>query len=476
MHKQYLFQDPISRVEERFYQSIQAAQIQDSRDPASEDVDIPAQQREAFHNWTLTVDVCALDQYRVNFGKDFNIVKSFEQYRKDVEAKLKDFRFSGHLVQIGSCWDGSKVGRVNEMDCLFVIDHTSIDFKTTEKPGEYKIFFQGEELNPRNVNVEFADYLETIVNDIQLPTNIRHSGYAAPAFSGLRYNGPAVTSLFEYRLEEGDSVQISLDLTLAFPVDLDISAVKDLGRFVLEKVSYVARENVSKQFGTSQVHVVPNLLKEIWQLSTAYLEANMLRDLPENSSVNITLHNCKGLIHQLEKLKPEQRLSHLPTGSPVEQVASRTIQDIMAYRRGKEEEERLRLNKRMRYEHVYLSPAEREELGETSKSAISVNTAAVKHIILGKAFTRKGAFSEENLATSDEMMREVFREISDTSSVSVPHSFLGTPISKFSLLPYLSSVKYQMVRTVGEECQQLLQKAMTEVRMLLIICYMFIAI
>ncbi len=320
--KNHLFQDTISRVQARFYQSLQSAQLQDRSHSNSDDVDIATDQREAFHNWTLTVDVCALDEYRVNFGKDFNIVKSFEKYRSDVEAKLKNFRFSGHLVQIGSCWDGSKVGRVHEMDCLFVIDDNPIDLETTGKLGEYKLFFRGEELNPRKVNIEFADYLEPIVNDIQLPPNIRHSGYAHPRFSGLRFNGPAVTSLFEYRPEQGDAVQISLDLTLAFPVDQNNTPVRDLCIRVQEKVAHIAKESTSKQLATSQVHVVPNLVKEIWQLSTAFLEANILRDLPKNSSVNNTLHNCKGLIHKLEKLPPEQRLLPLHTSSPVEDVAS----------------------------------------------------------------------------------------------------------------------------------------------------------
>ncbi len=136
----------------------------------------------------------------------------------------------------------------------------------------------------------------------------------------------------------------------------------------------------------------------------------------------------------------------------------------MAYRQRRVKGNRLRLNERMRYEHVYLSPAEREGFGETSKSPISINTAAVKHIILCKAFSRMGSFSEGNLAPSDEMMREVFRELSDTPSVSVPHGFLGTPISKFSLLPYLANMKYDVVGTIREECQQLLHNTMTEVR------------
>ncbi len=382
-----------------------------------------------------------------------------------MEGKLKNFRFSGHLAQIGSCWDGSKVGRVNEMDCLYVIDHTPVELKATENPGEYKVLFEGDELNPRHVNVEFADYLDPIVKEMQLPSNIRHSGYAAPSFSGVRFNGPAVTSLFEYRLNEDNSFEISLDLTLAFPVDQDHEAAKDLCQRVQEKIAHIARENVSKQISTTQVHVVPNLVKKVWQLSTAYLEANILRDLPVDGSVNTALHNSKGLTHQLGEVKPEQRLLHLQTSTQVEDGGSRIMQDIMAYQAMEEptEEDRQELNQRMRYEHIYLSSEERTQLGETSKSAISINSAAVKHIILEKAFSRPGSFSSDGAVTSDELMRDVFRELSDTSSASVPHAFLTTPISKFSLLPSLASVKYEMVGAVRQECGQLLQNAMTEV-------------
>ncbi len=422
--------------------------------------------RAAFHNWTLTVDVCALDKYRVDFGKDFNVVTSFEKYRGDVEARLKRFRFSGHLVQIGSCWDGSKVGRVNEMDCLYVIEDSQLDLKVMDKRGEYQLFFQGEELNPRHVNVQFADCLESIVNDIQLPPNIWHSGYAAPSFSGVRFNGPAVTSLFEYKADEGDSFQISLDLTIAFQVDQTKAAVGDLCQLVQRWIAHIATENVTKQNATSQVHVVPNLVKEVWQLSTAYLEANILRDLPDNSSVKCTLHNCKVLIHKLENLKLEQRLLHLPSSTQGEKGKSRIMQDIMAYRSLKEptEEDRLKLNQRMHYEHIYLTSEERKQLGETSKSSISINSAAVKHIILDKAVGRPGSFSADRTVTPDETMRDVFKELSDTSRASVPHAFLTTPISKFSLLPCLTIVKCEVVGRVRQECQHLLQNTMTEVQ------------
>ncbi len=382
-----------------------------------------------------------------------------------MEAKLKNFKFSGHLAQIGSCWDGSKVGRVNEMDCLYVIDHTPVELKATDNPGEYKVLFQGVELNPRHLNVDFADHLDSIVKQMQLPPNIQHSGYAAPSFSGVRFNGPAVTSLFEFKLNQDKPFEISLDLTLAFPVDQDHDAAKELCQCVQEKIAHIARENVSKQIATTQVHVVPNLVKEVWQLTTAFLEANILRDLPVDGSVNTALHNCKGLTHQLGEVKSEQRLLHLQTSTQLEDGGSRIRQDIMAYRSMKEptEEDRRELNHRMRYEHIYLSSEERKQLGETSKSAISINSAAIKHIILDKAFATPGCFSADGAVTSDELMRDVFRELSDTSSASVPHAFLTTPISKFSLLPSLASVKYEMVGAVRQECQHLLQNAMTEV-------------
>ncbi len=466
MYKSALFQVSTSTLQEQFYQSLQSAQIKDRGDSSSEDVDIPAQKHEAFHNWTLTVDVCALDMYRVDFGKDFDIIKCFEKYRGDVEAKLKGFHFSGHLAQIGSCWDGSKVGRVNEMDCLYVIDHTPVELKATDKPGEYKLFLQDKELNPRLVNVQFADYLEPIVSEMQLPPNISHSGYAAPLFSGVRFNGPAVTSLFKYQSDQGDSFQISLDLTVAFPVDQDNAATRELCQRVQKRIAHIATENVSKQTATTQVHVVPNLVNEIWQLSTAYLEANILRDLPDNSLVNINLHKCKELIHKLENLEPTQRLLYFKNSTPEDTAESRVMQELEEYRSLKEpsEDDRLRLNQRMRYEHIYLHPTERQKLMETSKSAISINSAAVKHIILDKAFDQSGSFSAASDLTSDEMMRDVFRNLSDRSSVSVAHGFLGTPISKFSLLPALASLKYDLVKAVTQECQELLENTMTQVR------------
>ncbi len=402
------------------------------------------------------MDVCHLDSHKADFVLDRDVDKAFLRYRNTVQTQLSKHHaaFRGHLSPIGSCRDGSKIGRVNETDCLYVIDGSNIDAKATGAYGQYQIFFQGKELKARKFNVEFADCIEEALMKVELPQNLQHGGYAAPHFSGVRFCGPAVTSLYECQSGDGLSFPVSLDVTAAFPVPIKRfnKTVDD----VTSKLRDISKENYGKSLTEPQIHLVPHPLKDVWQLSTAHIEANLLRDLQEDWSIKSSLHNSKAVVHLLEKQSSVQ-------GHQLEQFQSPLAAELRRYQEMKDGDKqvlRRKLNQRMRYEHIYLSRTEREEFSEMPKKSIAINTAAVKHIIL------RSALREVNVRLcSDEMMREVFRELSDRTSYTVPHALLpGICIGKFSVLPSLGKHGATLARERQQQCQLLLYNAMTEVR------------
>ncbi len=129
----------------------------------------------------------------------------FTAYRNTVAAKLPEhadydgIKLSGQLKNIGSCQDGSKVGKMNEADSLYVVDE-NITVESTTIDGAYRILgeqkHQNFEIKPRCMREQFATGYEEVISKVPLPDCLRHGGYKSPDYSGLRYNGPAATSQF----------------------------------------------------------------------------------------------------------------------------------------------------------------------------------------------------------------------------------------------------------------------------------------
>ncbi len=169
---------------------------------------------EEFQQWVKSVDIYNLDKEEaVNFAAADPIVTGFGDSRNRVGRELsrlfkyKNVNLPGELKNIGSCWDGSKVGKVKEVDSLYVMHGGPFSIKATESPGFYNVFIEvGSsklEIKPRQLRKAFADVYDQIIFHTELPNCLRHGGYnssslrrhgeisAQTAYSGIRYNGPA---------------------------------------------------------------------------------------------------------------------------------------------------------------------------------------------------------------------------------------------------------------------------------------------
>ncbi len=420
-------------------------------------------------DWTFSINITSLDDNRIDFARDFDIVECFLEYRQQIQKYLPKHLLQqfppyrgahGSLAHIGSCWDGSKIGRMNEMDCLFVMDVPGLTVnKQSRHSGEYQVLINGQEIRPRNFNVLLANCLERTVLEIPLPPSIQHGGYATPDFSGLRFNGPASTALFLYNPDDEPEFPISLDVTPAFPVAMDSAERSQL----INHIGRIIQENKRTQIIINGPHVVPDILNDTWKLSTAQVEADILKELLHVCPQRVALARCKALFYHLEKQNTELTVFNTLVNQRQPMIVANLRKYMTTTDRRKRQKMRKDLNTRMRYEHIQIPPGQRSEFHETNKTGLSVNTAAVKHIILQYALGVKGAFSEEQDSVSRNMMHTVLTQLSDNRSPFITHAFLDAPISKYSVLPCMADSKKRMLATIRKECDLLSNNAVTTV-------------
>ncbi len=353
---------------------------------------------------------------------------------------------------------------MNEMDCLFVMDVPGLTINNqTQHSGEYQVLIRGKKLKARNFNILFANCLEKAVLEIPLPSRIQHGGYATPQFSGLRFNGPASTAQFLYKPVSGPEFSISLDITIAFPMDSESTERLQL----IQRIEPIIQENKRVQTIVNGPHVVPDILNNIWKLSTAVVEAEILNKLLHVCPLKVALGRCKALFHHLEKFNTKLSVFNTPTTERLSKIVADLRQYMITTDQAKRHRLRAGLNARMRYEHIQIPPAQRSELHETNKTGLSINTAAVKHIILAYALDVQGAFSEVQDSVSRDMMHTVLVHLSDPGSPGIRHAFLDTAISKYSVLPCMADSKQQMLATIRKECNLVSRNAVTKVSKLI---------
>ena len=111
----------LAQIEEAYYRAIEDAKLSDSTGNVSDNIKLPYS-KNAFQNWVKRVDIYDLDKQKADFYVDDAIVTKFTDYRNTVAAELPNYakyggiKLSGQLKNIGSCQDGSKVGKMNEAD------------------------------------------------------------------------------------------------------------------------------------------------------------------------------------------------------------------------------------------------------------------------------------------------------------------------------------------------------------------------
>ncbi len=449
----------LAQIEESYYRAIEKSKLSIN----APDYIVLHYAEEAFRNWVKRVDIYSLDKQKADFYVDDAIVMKFTGYRNIVAAELSKcieydgIKLSGQLKNIGSCQDGSKVGRMNEADSLYVLD-ANIRFESTGKDGAYRVFWEPKaptcEIKPRRLREQFANGYSGVISTVPLPDCLRHAGYRSPAYSGLRYNGPAATSQF---LTEDNSL-LTWDMTPAFCLDREDIKYQEIRKSISPALE-IYRDTM---FGDMGIHLIPDANDDIWKLSTAQLEADLLRELiPAVAPVRQALSNSKVLASQVKEWNAKN------LSPPVSGLASGwdIMNELDAYLESHEKDLGERLNQELRYAHIWIPPGKRKRYHEDQKPHVSINTAAIKHILLSEALKNPTAFEgKEDKELVRELMILVFNTLGDLTQFRSPHAFLkDVKIPHVSVLSSQASNKMVLALSIKEQCRMLVSEAMTKV-------------
>ena len=461
-------------IEKLYYKSIEAAKLDEATggDPGP-----PGYSTEEFTHWARNINIFTLGEGDADFSlrKHEKIVKEFGEYRGNLTERLSKLftcygvSLPGRLKDIGSCWDGSKVGAVNEMDSLYVVHGVNcLVGKHEDKLGVYRVFMKVDstlqEINPRAIRDQFAEQYSQLVSDMTLPGCLEHGGYKVSwsnqdnrgnpktRYSGVRYNGPAATSQFL----DKDKNLLTWNMTPAFVFPCDVQTRDALRQSMQPMIA----DNPDKMFPPCDILLIPDVVDNVWRRSTAQMEADILRVLWTEGPMKKSLSFCKVLSSRLKWWGGNVEIDDTGTVDIMKEL----IRNLTMHETQEKTAEELdKFMRKMRFGHIWIPAATKEKYLEDSKSNISINNAAVKHILFKAAFKRKGAFASwRNMALVKELIKEVFETLGNDDVYSSEHAFLpGVRISHFSVSPTVAHKKQALARDVCRQCRTLVQETMT---------------
>ncbi len=139
----YAFSE-LAEIETFYYSATKAAKLNERK--YSDVKCLPLYIKKKFERWARTIDIYDLEKFQADFSLDEEIVNTFGEYRHRVASELsKSFqydktKFKSQVRNIGSCHDGSKVGLMNEVDSLFVLEGYNIIVEERDRDGFYRVF------------------------------------------------------------------------------------------------------------------------------------------------------------------------------------------------------------------------------------------------------------------------------------------------------------------------------------------------
>ncbi len=423
--------------------------------------------KERISRWTAALSEPALFPYFDYFGLCVRHLCPIQTLCNFFEYCLtKQMYYPGHLLEIGSSKYSDETEVPKVLDYLYII-RCNAQVLADEQQGLYRVFrgLAGTEIRPWELIAHLADCVDKIMSEICLPCPLQHGGYASPDYSGVRINGPVISVSIQYPRMVGYR-EIPLQITPAFLLQTSCEEYKyvqgRIERIQVGNLNHRLKSPYSRDFRLD-VHVVPHPLKNMWQPSTAYVEYQITKQLSGFLPLGKAFAFARTLMGHQEK---HRQWGHLPTNSPSDESVSIT-HALERYSQITDEREkntyRLQLNTKMRYQHIYLPPEERSKFREVSKSAISVNTATLEHIIWSSAIETSSPFSScsrdwelRKTKITRQLVRDVYKELANTESLSVCHALLPLTLSKFSVLPSSLDEATQLVNTVQGECAAML--------------------
>ena len=404
--------------------------------------------------YVQAISISELEEESANFAAGHQVRTSLIEYLRKRTEQNGDFPLRGWIKKIGSSWDGSKVGQLDEVDTLFVLDLQQLSLVPVaeDTPGVSNILvaYKGGEHNAQQLSEIFAGALVKVL-DSDPPNDMEHNGYAAPQFSGIRVSGPAWTVLFRTGKDFGPMKKgsmVSVDITLALPFQCvkDSLQLNDALADISSWTDGIVKANKNKPLELpNEPHLIPSPGKGHWKLTTAHIEANVLHELETQAAAKRAYRLLKCLYRKLDKFIFSHKIIEL-------EISENELHDklLMILSPDAQPEIKANLRECMQYGHVLLTPEERKKYNELPKKCISVNTAAIKHLVFQKAETDDYSYMPDGLnenRTSD-LMKDVISEYT-SSDFFVVHGIHVNfdPICKFSALETLGDKICELAKT-----------------------------
>ena len=427
-----------------------------------------------FNEVASTISLSELQRDKARFA-------SGDHLRKDIlkqvtmVTKRDTFPYRGRIKKIGSCWDGSKIGHLDEIDTLFILDETEIKIRQNGDGFSFQVGFatQNECYTASQFVEHFANSINEVLLNYELPSTLAHGGYAAPEYSGVRMNGPAVTLLFSVTQDAGGMKtgdMVTVDITLAVPFsclryDSDLGDLCHyLASWVEERVAYVDYKPIGDLDGP---YLVLNHRNDGWQPSTAAAESDILHELDNEAPLKQTYRMTKSLVHMV---KQHEAFKSLFCGVVHMEDEKNTLgRHLDLYRNNVDQLNgyRQQLNSCMAYGHILIPWNMKKDYHEQEKQPIAVNTTALKHVMFGLA--KENDYKPQVLKAERvfQLMKEALKKFllcSGERPLFVKHSVTNFPeIAKFSLLADTVDEAAEMIGDVQQLYETLLTKVFTEV-------------
>ncbi len=466
-----------------YYDAIHDAKLDIPTNEIDDEIELPGFSVEEFNRWANKIDIYTQDK-DISTKQHDQIAKEFDSYRYELVIQLADeltydnLRLRGQLKDIASCIDGSKVGSSNEKYSLYVIHNLTVE--KSNNRGLYHVYLGKDpikhEIQPRRLCEQFAETFSKLICTTQLPDFLKHGGYNSSndqchqqqpmghneqlnsqdsGYSGVRYNGPAVTSQFRTKAQSLLTWDITPVVALS---DADIQAMVRKSDSLQAFVS----DNPDKLFLPSEFHLFPDATTNLFGLTTAHMETDLVRTMSTWAPFNEASFSCKELSNSL-RMWNSRNGGHVPPDVDIVGYLNQynTIEDPAVKSTAAEI-----LNRKLRFAHIWIPTDRRKEFNEETKSDISINSAAVTHILLKAASRQKGAFGpRRNPDLVKRLIHTTFEELSNGETYSTEHAFIPRIwISHFSVTPSMAYHKQLLARDISQQCRILGQDPVKDVR------------
>ncbi len=392
---------------------------------------LPEEKLRLFRQYAQGLSVFHLEEEMTVFADGHKVRQGIIDFIRQRTEQNSRFPLVGHIIKIGSSWDGTKVGHLDEVDTLYVLNKDQVTIIPDEENAfNFRVRWNENVYSPCQLNEQFEKALDSALCT-KAPEGMEYNGYKTPRYSGTRVNGPAVTVLFRTakevgRMERGSMV--SLDITLAIPFSHLPSqhqhTVTDVESWYRQ---YIIFTNTSQPIDVKEPHVIPCRIKGAWKPTTAHIEAEALHELQQECSVKRAHVLLKCLMRKVDKFNDEHEMFQVEEA--VNDVHTKLMEDMSKLY------DQTDMDQCMRYGYIWLSPRERRQFNELQKKAISINAAAAKQILLMKAQEEdfKPGCADRSRALC--LMREVLTDVTKRGSMFITNHIMKSfpPIFKFSV-------------------------------------------